>query len=170
MSDISIDVIGTQVSIAQHILDKDAHYFLAVKDNQEALNEQIIDAFRYNKPVDAATQMDADHGRIEIRDCRILNANTIEDKDIMNRWPGQKTLIEVTSTVDYGDHIATTVRRYISDEYFLKAAYFNMLARGHWSIENPLHWNLDVNFLEDSCRARKGFAAVNLYTIRKLSM
>ncbi|MBD5244473.1 MAG: ISAs1 family transposase [Barnesiella sp.] len=167
---ISIDAIGTQVSIAQQILDKDAHYFLAVKDNQEALNEQIIDAFRYNKPVDAATQMDADHGRIEIRDCRILNADTIEDKDIMNRWPGLKTLIEVTSTVDYGDHIATTVRRYISDEYFLKAANFNMLARGHWSIENPLHWNLDVNFLEDACRARKGFAAVNLSTIRKLAM
>ena len=82
---ISIDAIGTQVSIAQHILDKDAHYFLAVKDNQGALNEQLIDAFRYNKPVDTATQMDADHGRIETRDCRILNAESIEDKEIMNR-------------------------------------------------------------------------------------
>ena len=45
-----------------------------------------------------------------------------------------------------------------------------MLARGHWSIENQLHWNLDVNFLEDACRARKGFATVNLSTIRKLAM
>ena len=167
---ISIDAIGTQVSIAQHILDKDAHYFLAVKDNQGALNEQLIDAFRYNKPVDTATQMDADHGRIETRDCRILNADSIEDKEVMSRWPGLKTLVEVTSTVDYGDHVATTVRRYISDEDYPKAAYFNMLARGHWSIENQLHWNLDVNFLEDACRARKGFAAVNLSTIRKLAM
>jgi len=74
--------------------------------------------------------MDAGHGKIETRDCRILKADTIEDKEVMNRWPGL-----------YGDHIATTVRRYISDEDFPKVAYFNMLAHGHWSIENQLHWN-----------------------------
>ena len=167
---ISIDAIGTQVNIAQNILDKNAHYFLAVKENQGALNEQFIDAFRYNKPIDSASQMDADHGRIETRDCRILEADVIEDKDVLARWPGLKTLAEVTSTVDYGDHTATTVRRYISDEDYPKAAYFNMLARGHWSIENQLHWNLDVTFLEDACRARKGYAAPNLSTIRKLAM
>lgn len=167
---ISIDAIGTQVNIAQDILDKNAHYFLAVKENQGALNEQIIDAFRYSRPVDSASQMDADHGRIETRDCRILNADIIEDKDVLARWPGLKTLIEVTSTVDYGNRTATAVRRYISDEDYPKAAYFNMLARGHWSIENQLHWNLDVTFLEDACRARKGYAALNLSTIRKLAM
>lgn len=114
--------------------------------------------------------MDADHGRIETRDCRILNADAIEDKDVLARWPGLKTLIEVTSTVDYGTRSATAVRRYIGDEDYPKAAYFNMLARGHWSIENQLHWNLDVTFLEDACRARKGYAALNLSTIRKLAM
>ncbi len=91
---ISIDAIGTQVNIAQNILDKKAHYFLAVKDNQGALNEQVTDAFRYNRPVDTATQMDAGHGRIETRDCRILKADTIEDKDVMRRWPGLKTLVD----------------------------------------------------------------------------
>lgn len=167
---ISIDAIGTQINIAQNILDRKAHYFLAVKENQGALHEQLIDAFRYNRPLDSASQMDADHGRIEIRDCRILNADAIEDKEVSTRWPGLKTLVEITSTVDYGDHSATSVRRYISDEDFSKAAYFNMLARGHWSIENQLHWNLDVTFLGDACRARKGYAALNLSTIRKLAM
>lgn len=167
---VSIDAIGTQVNIAQAILDKQAHYFLALKENQGALNEAVIDAFRYNKPIDAATQMDAGHGRIETRDCRILDVSAIEDKEVASRWPGLRTLVEVTSTVDYGDHTAVTVRRYISDEDFPKAAYFNMLARGHWSIENQLHWNLDVTFKEDACRARKGFAAQNLSTIRKLAM
>ena len=80
--------------------------------------------------------MDADHGRIETRDCRIPNADTIGDKEVKNRWPGLRTLVEITSTVDYGDHIATMVRRYISDENFPKATYSNMLARGHRSIEN----------------------------------
>jgi len=167
---VSIDAIGTQVNVAQEILDKGAHYFLAVKDNQGALNEQITDAFRYNKPLDTATQMEADHGRIETRDCRILDVSAIEDTDVSARWPGLKTLVEITSKVDYGDHTAKTVRHYISDEDFPKAAYFNMLARGHWSIENQLHWNLDVTFKEDASRARKGYAAQNLSTIRKLAL
>lgn len=167
---VSIDAIGTQVNIAQNILDKKAHYFLAVKENQGALNEAIIDAFRYNKPMDTASQMEADHGRIETRDCRILDAGCIEDKEVVARWPGLKTIVEVKSTVDYGDHLAETTRRYISDEDFPKAAYFNMLARGHWSIENQLHWNLDVTFREDASRARKGYAAQNLSAIRKLAM
>ena len=120
--------------------------------------------------LDTATQMDADHGRIETRDCRILDVSAIEDKEVSQRWPGLKTLVEITSTVDYGDHTATTVRRYISDEDFPKAAYFNMLARGHWSIENQLHWNLDVTFKEDDSRSRKGYAAQNLSAIRKLAL
>ncbi len=87
------DAIGTQINIAQNILDKKAHYFLAVKENQRALNEQITDAFRYNKPLDAATHMDADYSRIETRDCRIIDADVIEDKDVLTRWPGLKTLV-----------------------------------------------------------------------------
>ena len=167
---VSIDAIGTQVNIAQDILDKKAHYFLAVKENQGALLEAVAEAFRYNRALDCATQMEAGHGRIETRDCRILDAEAIEDKDVSNRWPGLKTLVEITSTVDYGQKTAKTTRLYISDENFPKAAYFNMLARGHWSIENQLHWNLDVTFKEDACRARKGFAAQNLSAIRKLAM
>lgn len=167
---VSIDAIGTQVNIAQDILDKKAHYFLAVKENQGALNEAIIDAFRYNKPKDTATQMEAYHGRIETRDCRILDVDAIEDKDVSGRWPGLKTLVEITSIVDYGDKTAITKRFYISDEDFPKAAYFNMLARGHWSIENQLHWNLDVTFKEDACRSRKGYSAQNLSTLRKMAM
>lgn len=167
---VSIDAMGTQVNIAQAILDKKAHYFLAVKENQGSLHEAIIDSFRYNKPVSEASQMEADHGRIETRDCRILDVEAIEDRDVAARWPGLKTLVEIKSTVDYGDHTATTTRYYISDEDFPKAAYFNMLARGHWSIENQLHWNLDVTFKEDACRSRKGYAGQNLSCIRKLAM
>lgn len=59
---------------------------------------------------------------------------------------------------------------YISDEDFPKAAYYNMLARGHWTIENLLHWHLDVTFMEDASRARKGNAAQNLSLIRKLAL
>lgn len=82
---VSIDAIGTQVDIAQGILNKKAHYFPAMKENQGALNEAIIDAFRYNKPVDTAIQMEADHDRIETHDCRILDVEAIEDKEVTKR-------------------------------------------------------------------------------------
>jgi len=167
---VSIDAIGTQVNIAQDIIDKRAHYFLAVKENQGSLHESIVDAFRYNKPKDMASEMEADHGRIETRACRILDVKAIEDKEVSGRWPGLKTLVEITSIVDYGDKTVSSSRLYISDEDFPKATYFNMLARGHRSIENQLHRILDVTFKEDACRARKGFAAQNLSTIRKLAL
>lgn len=138
--------IGIQLNIAQGILDKKAHYFFAVKGNQGALNEQIVDVFRYNEPLDTVTQMQVHQGRIETHDCRILDVSAIGDTEVSGRWPGLKTLVEITLTVEYGDHTAKTVRRYISDEDFPKAIYFNMLTRGHWSIENQLHWNPDVTF------------------------
>lgn len=168
---VSIDAIGTQVSIAQHILDKGAHYFLALKDNQIALRNEVVDAFRYNSPDDVSSEMEADHGRIEVRTCRIMSAEKIEDKAVLNRWPGISTIVELKSEVTVGKaEPVTTLRHYISDETFPRAAYFAMLARGHWGIENQLHWHLDVTFKEDASRARKGFAAQNQSAIRKLAL
>ena len=167
---VSIDAIGTQRSIVDKIIEKKGHYFLGVKDNQPALKEVVEDAFLFHKPSDDASQMECDHGRIETRDCRILPAGAIEDEEILSRWNGLKTIVEITSTVDYGDRTAVTKRYYISDEDYPQAAYYNMLARGHWAIENNLHWMLDVTFKEDASRARKGFAAENLSLVRKMAL
>ena len=167
---VSIDAAGTQVEIAEAILGREAHYFLAVKDNQPSLHEAVTDAFLYGKVSDTSTEMDGDHGRIEERTCRISGAENIEDEDVRGRWPGLRTIVEVTSRVTSGESVTTSVRHYISDEDYPKAAYYAMLARGHWGIENQLHWHLDVTFHEDACRARKGFAAQNLSTVRKLAL
>ena len=78
---MSTDAIGTQVDIVRRILDKKAHCFLSVKENQGSPNEQITDAFRYNNPFDTATRMDAGYGRIETHDCRILEVLAIGDKE-----------------------------------------------------------------------------------------
>lgn len=167
---VSIDAIGTQVHIAQKILEKDAHYFLAVKDNQKGLHESMIDAFRFSRPMDEATEMEADHGRIETRRCRILKAESIADKEVLKRWPALRTLVEISTEVIEGDTTTRTTRHYISDDSFEKAAYYNMLARGHWGIENQLHWHLDVTFHEDASRARKDNAPQNLSMVRKMAL
>ena len=167
---ISIDAAGTQVEIVETILGKKAHYFLALKDNHPTLHEAARDAFLYGRVPDTSTEMDADHGRIEERTCRIAGAENIEDIDVRGRWPGLRTIVEETSRVNSRDSTTSSVRHYISDEDYPKATYYAMLARGHWGIENQLHRHLDVTFHEDVCRARKGIAAQNLSTVRKLAL
>ncbi|MBQ9575686.1 MAG: ISAs1 family transposase, partial [Muribaculaceae bacterium] len=168
---VSIDAIGTQTEIAGQILDKKADYFLAVKDNQAGLDSEVIDRFRYYKPFDESSEMEADHGRVEMRRCRVLHADDMEDGQVRGRWPGLTTLVEITSEVTEGKGpTVTTVRHYISSEDFPHASYYAMLARGQWGIENQLHWHLDVTFKEDASRARKGYAPQNLSMIRKIAL
>lgn len=167
---VSIDAAGTQTAIAERILEGNAHYFLAVKDNQPSLREAVRYAFRCGSVTDTSSEMETGHGRVEERVCRIASAASMEDEAVLSRWPGVRTVVEVTSTVTTPEGAASSVRHYISDEDHPRAAYYAMLARGHWGIENQLHWHLDVTFKEDACRARKGFAAQNLSTVRKLAL
>lgn len=119
---VSIDAIGTQRSIVDKIIEKKGHYFLGVKDNQSALKDAVEDAFLFNKSSDYASQMECGYGRIETRECRILPADAVEDEEIRTRWNGLMTIVEITSTVDYGNRTAVTKRYYISDEDYPKAA------------------------------------------------
>jgi predicted transposase YbfD/YdcC len=86
------------------------------------------------------------------------------------QWAGIKTLIKVEATRMIKDKETTETRYYISSEDETNASYFNALVRGHWGIENHLHWHLDVTFREDASRARTGNAPENLSTIRKIAL
>lgn len=101
---------------------------------------------------------------------RLIPASLIEDKEVQAKWSSVKTIARIKSEVNRDGQDIVTYRHYISDEDFPKAAYYNMLARGHWSIENQLHRHLDVTFKEDASRARKGFAAQNLSLLKKLAL
>ena len=86
------------------------------------------------------------------------------------QWSGLKTLIRVEASRTVKDRETKETRYYISDEEGFSAAYYNALVRGHWGIENHLHWHLDVTFKEDASRARKGNAPENFSTLRKLAL
>lgn len=170
---ISIDAMGTQVDIAKKIVDKNAHYFLAVKENQEGLLHEIQDVIRYNSPISTHSATDKEHARVETRSVSTFPADRIEDKEILGRWKNLRTLVCVhTETIHVSDNgrSDSQTRYYISDEDFPSAAYYGELARGHWAVENGLHWHLDVTFKEDSCRARRKNAAQNLSLLRKLAL
>jgi len=167
---VSIDAIGCQKSIAEKIKAKQGDYLLSVKKNQKYLYEMIEEAFCDNKSISADEQWEYDHGRYETRSCEILDVFQIWTSEFYEQWPGIKTIVKIVSSRVIADKSSEETRYYISSEEIREANYYNRLARGHWGIENQLHWHLDVTFREDASRARKGNAAENLSIMRKIAL
>jgi predicted transposase YbfD/YdcC len=166
---VSIDAIGCQKEIAAAIIDKEADYILAVKDNQEFLLDDLQEAFAQSREVLSNTVVNVGHGRIEKRQCRI-----IEDTQWIckrEKWKGVQTLLEITSqrTDKKTLEQQTEVRYYISS-LRSDAACFNRYIREHWGIENSLHWTLDVVFSEDQSRKRAGNAAENFALLTRIAL
>jgi predicted transposase YbfD/YdcC len=167
---VTIDAIGTQTKIAEKIIAKGGHYFLSVKGNQQGLLEDLECAFKIKKGCCFQGELEYDHGRIENRKCSILLAKDFLLEENLLAWKNITTLIKIEASREIKGILQEETRYYISDEKEDKPAYYNALARGHWGIENLLHWHLDVTFLEDDCRARAGNAPLNLSTMRKFSL
>lgn len=166
---VSIDAMGTQVGIARKIRERHADYLLAVKGNQKELESGVRQTFEMEVPDSVHVWEDLGHGRIEERRCEITGSlKWIESPD---RWPDLKTLVKITSkrTMKNTGETNTETRYYISSR-MSDAAQFNSLVRSHWSIENRLHWVLDVTFREDSARKRAGNSALNFNMITKIAI
>jgi predicted transposase YbfD/YdcC len=108
-----------------------------------------------------------DHGRIEQR--RIRTATDIGFLSGKKDWKDIKTIIECQGTRGIGEVTTVTCRYFISNND-APAEEFGKDIRGHWGIENGLHWMLDVNFREDGCRARKDSSPKNLNILRKIAL
>jgi len=172
---VSIDAMGCQVDIAQSILDAKADYLLAVKDNQPTLHADIKSYFETvpSAEIQRAETVGKEHGRLEIR------AHTVsQEVDWMTaersypgalRFPKIATIGMVESRIERGDKIETERRSYISSRA-LSAVAFAEAVRGHWAIENNLHWTLDVTFKEDLSRLRAGHGAKNMAVVRHFAL
>ena len=167
---ISIDAIGCQVEIANKIKNKGADYLLSVKGNQKELHEEIKESFSFMRPVDHSEQWEYDHGRYETRSCRILSAKEALSPNLQQKWKEANTLIEVQAKRIISDVTTTSSRYYISSQSEVKAMTYNAMVRKHWSIENQLHWHLDVTFKEDESRIRTKNAPINLNILRKIAL
>jgi predicted transposase YbfD/YdcC len=148
---VSIDAIGTQTKIAEQIRNKQGHYILSVKSNQQELLDDIECAFKTHSGYHSVEDRDYGHGRIETRKCSILSAKDFLLEENLSAWKDLTTLIKVDSTREINGLMTTKIRYYISNENNTNAAYYNSLVRGHWTIENKLHWHLDITFKEDRC-------------------
>jgi predicted transposase YbfD/YdcC len=180
---VSIDAIGTQKQVASSILAAGANYVLQVKDNQptlaaklgRAMDDAILDKFE-DMSSDYFEEIDAGHGRIEER--KLWVCWDVEELlgDMAADWPGLSALIAVERTrqsTGAGGKPKISVERhyYISSlDKRTKAKRLAGYIRGHWSIENNLHWQLDVSFREDERRNRKGHGAENLSRMTRAAL
>jgi predicted transposase YbfD/YdcC len=174
---VTIDAIGCQRKIAASIRRAGADYLLQVKGNQSHLQKAIValiedamlDQFK-GMSSDAWEQTDGDHGRIETRKVQVTWDVRWLGK-IALKWPGLKSIAVVDRMRDVDGTISRERHYYISSlDARRTARQFAGYIRGHWSVENNLHWQLDVSFCEDQRRIRKGHGAENFSRLCRLAL
>ena len=171
---VTIDAMGCQTEIAAAIRAGEADYVLAVKDNQPTLHAEIHQAFMAHAEDDFSDPslkriktVERSHGRDETREYFIADAPATMIRG--GQWPGIRSIGMVSRTRVVNGVAADEIVYYVSS-LTPKVKRFAKAVRGHWGIENRLHWCLDVIFAEDKSRARKGHSPLNLGMLRRLAL
>jgi predicted transposase YbfD/YdcC len=169
---VTIDAMGCQRALAERIVDQGGDYVLGLKGNQGSLHEAVEEYFTTaqaanfkNVPYHYTEEIDNEHGRLEIRRYWIT-----EDLCTLPRtelWKGLRSIGLVERECWVGE-TRSIERRYFINSIAADAKQFAYAVRGHWSVENRLHWRLDVVFREDDSRIRKGNAPAIMTAIRHL--
>lgn len=174
---VTIDAMGCQKAIAQQIIEKQGDFVLGLKGNQGNLHEAIklsfegaIDTAMKQRANDFFSTVEKDHGRLEERDVYVFHDSSLwkETSD----WIGLNTIIVTDRKRTIFASAKTSIERqyYISSLKNPSAELASQVVRGHWSVENKLHWHLDVTFKEDSCQTIDRNAAQNLSVVRKAAL
>lgn len=171
---VTIDAMGTQVEIADKILEHKADYLLPLKGNQPTLEKEVKEYFR-TAPADelvGKTTVEKGHGRIETR---IYTASSVIDWiDPDRSYPGQprfrgiETIVKIVNRTELADRCTLDTRHYISSAP-LDIERLAEAARGHWGVES-FHWLLDVTFKDDLSRYRAGNGAKNMAIVRRFAL
>lgn len=172
---VSIDAIATNGTIASAIRDAGADYLLAVKANQPSLRAEVEACFTTAPPgsLDTHVTLDKGHGRIEQRTTSVMRE--VDWLAGERRFPGELRLPGVACVVRVHSHVQRSARAHAETRYYISSASLDAAraaeaVRGHWGIENRLHWVLDVTFNEDQSRLRKGFGAKNMAVVRHFAL
>ncbi len=170
---VTADAMHCQRDLAKRIVEAGGDYILQVKDNQPHLHEELKLLFAeglgdgcQHVPYESAENLDAGHGRIETRRCWLVR----QTKWLSDRWAGIQSVACVERTRDVDGKISTELHYYISSLAQTSPEAFLTKTRQHWSVENQLHWVLDVQFREDDRRIRKGYGAENYSRLSRIAL
>jgi predicted transposase YbfD/YdcC len=182
---VTLDAMGCQKKIAKEIVEADADYVLALKGNQETVHEEVksfldatlleqqsprLQGAKLSKAAATLASLETvekDHGRLEIR--RYYQSDHLDWFADRLKWEGLKS-VGMVESVRAVDGKTTVERRYYVASLPLGIETLARAVRGHWGVENKVHWIMDVCFREDQSRARTGYAAENLATLRRLAL
>jgi predicted transposase YbfD/YdcC len=174
---VTIDAMGTQVEIAETIIEQGGDYLLAVKEIQGQLYDDLERLFSIEEQEGFVTpgysytrKVDNSHGRMEIRECWATSSaeclNYLRGRD---NWRELKTLARIRSERRMGEKVEIKTRYFISSSQMNGKAFLKA-KRSHWGIENRLHWVLDIAFREDMSRVRKDHGPENFAVLRHMAI
>jgi predicted transposase YbfD/YdcC len=171
---VTIDAMGCQKAIAAAIRAREADYVLAVKDNQPDLHQTVHEAFMVHAEEDFSDPslkriktVERSHGRQETREYFLAEAPHTLVRS--GQWKDVRSIGMVTRLRVVNGEETDEIVYYVSS-LPPKVKQFAKAVRGHWGIENRLHWSLDVTFAEDKSRVRKDHSPLNLGMLRRLAL
>ena len=168
---VTIDAMGCQRKIVEKIVEKGADYAIALKGNQEKLHDEVagyLDAAIADGGARLFETRDEGHGRVEVR--RLYAVSNVAWLSAIDAWPGLRSLVCVERERTANGKTSVERIHYITS---IPAHHVRRLARiirGHWGVENALHWSLDVSFNEDACRIRSGDGPENFALLRRIAL
>lgn len=164
---VTADALHCRPDTAQAIRDRKGHYVLAIKSNRGRLFKDVAALLDTASKPTRATRRETAHGRRERRQAIVVAAPKFGQS---YGFPGIAAVGRIDSWRGEGDQPGTHKVRYFVASRPLSAKALLDIVRAHWSIENSLHWVLDVLFDEDACRTRKDHAPENLAALRRIAI
>jgi len=173
-ANVTIDAAGCQKEIAKKIREKGGDYTLALKGNQGALHAEAKNFFMQAEDIgftehtycEVSKTSERGHGREEER--KVVVTNNLDWLDLREEWKDMKSMIQISSTRICKGKKSIEKRYYISSKEW-PPEEAGLAIRSHWSIENHLHWCMDVIFREDASLANTGHAGENLAMFRRMA-
>lgn len=170
---VTIDAMGCQREIAKKVREAGGDYVFTVKGNQERLEREVREYFdaarddNFDRPdIDYRDTEGTGHGRMEYRSYFL--STDLSQLSGVEKWSGLRAIGMVESERHSAQKASIEQRYFITSLDDVNS--FHRAVRSHWSIENELHWRLDVTFREDESRIRRGNAPHNMGVIRHVAM